>query len=122
LGAEPAGPAASSRAGPAAAQLRAAADRLDDRVRPWTPARWARQARGSDGLTRADLVFGLVQRIADAAADAEHRARRPVPRLDHDLALPDQLRVMVADLLTADPPADALRAAATAITTAARTL
>ncbi len=45
--------------------------------------------------------------------------RRTVPRLDNDLALPDQLRVVTADLLAADPPAEAL-AGATAEVNAAR--
>lgn len=68
------------------------------------------------GASRADLVFTLVQVLADLGAEAENRARRPVPRLDNDLALPDQVRVMVADLRRA-PAADALLdAAASAIT------
>lgn len=50
--------------------------------------------------SRADLVYGLVQRLADRAADAERRERRAVPRLD-DVVLPDQLRVMRDDLLAA---------------------
>lgn len=46
-----------------------------------------------------------VQRIADLGADAELRLRRPVPRIT-DLALPDQLAVVVADVVrTADPAA-----------------
>jgi hypothetical protein len=57
-------------------------------------------------------VFALVQQLADLLATAEHRPPRRVPRLDNDLALPDQLQVMVADLLQADVPPETLTAAA----------
>lgn len=56
---------------------------------------------GPAGVPRADLLHGLVQEVADLAADAEGQPRRPVPRLDNDLALPDQLRVVAADLVAA---------------------
>ena len=78
-----------------------AVDRLLNQVGHWEQPRWS-----ADG--RADRVFALVQRLADRAADAEGRARRPVPRAG-DLLLPDQLRVMRDDLLAADlhlDPAD----------------
>jgi hypothetical protein len=52
------------------------------------------------GVSRAECVHALVQRLADAAADAEGTPRHVVPRLDNDLALPDQLRVVAADVLT----------------------
>jgi hypothetical protein len=104
----------------AAALLSAAAGRLYARVRRWSPVRWTAVAPG--GRTRADVVFDLVQRLADAAADAEHRPRRGVPRLEHDLAIPDQVRVMVADLLASGAPADSLVRAATAIDTTARAI
>ena len=55
-------------------------------------------------MSRADLVHRLVQEIANLAADAEGEPRRAVPRLDNDLALPDQLRVVAADLVAAGPP------------------
>jgi hypothetical protein len=61
--------------------------------------------------SRAKVVHGLVQRLADLCASAEARPLRPVPRLENDLALPDQVRVMVADLRR-DAPADVLHAAA----------
>jgi hypothetical protein len=72
--------------------------------------------------TRADLVFGLVQRLADLGADAEGRAHRPVPRLDNDLALVDQVRVMVMDLLQSPAPADLLQHAAATIDATTRGL
>lgn len=83
-----------------------AADRLIGRVAHWTPARWAKPSGAH--VSRAELMHGLAQRLADAGADAEGRERRPVPRLDNDLALPDQVRVLVADIVAAAPPADDL--------------
>lgn len=98
-------------------------DRLVRQVGHWAQPRWAvplddAPAAGTDPpgstlrATRADLMYGLVQRIADRAADAEGQPRRHVPRLDNDLALPDQLRVVTADLVAADPPAAVLAEAA----------
>jgi hypothetical protein len=72
---------------------------LINQVAHWTPERWAAPA-APGGAPRAELVYGLVQRLADLAADTEGVQRRPVPQLDNDLALPDQLRVMAADLVT----------------------
>jgi hypothetical protein len=69
-----------------------------DQVGHWSPARWRQQVDPPGPTTRADVIFALVQELADAGADAEGRPRRPVPRLDNDLALVDQIRVMVADL------------------------
>ena len=74
------------------------AELLVGQVAHWTPARW----RG-----RSDGVRALVQRLADAAAEAEGRTPLPVPRLA-DTVLPDQIRVMVADLVAAAPDADSL--------------
>jgi hypothetical protein len=72
-------------------------------------------------LSRADVVHALVQRLADLAAAAEGRPSQPVPRTGNDLSLPDQLKVMVADLRLAGATPDALRAAASDIeATAAR--
>ncbi len=83
-----------------------AVDRLVNRVSHWSPTRWSQPAR--PGLpVRSDLVFALVQNLADLAADADGHPRRPVPRLASDLALPDQVRVMLADLL-AQPRTDEL--------------
>jgi hypothetical protein len=82
--------------------LRAAANRLTTRVEHWTAKRWSVPAEGAgpDGVaaTRAETVHRLVQRLADLSAGVEGRARQRVPRLANDLALPDQVRVMVADL------------------------
>jgi hypothetical protein len=74
-----------------------AVDRLVNRVSHWTPPRWAASTASGDG-SRADVMYALVQRVADLAADAEGQPRRRVPRLDNALALPDQLRVVARDL------------------------
>jgi hypothetical protein len=102
---------------------------LCDRVRDWTPQRWSRRPDaavdpGSPGppeprAVPADLVHALAQSLADLAADAEGRPRRVVPRLESDLALPDQLRVMVADLVAAGPAEEILSAATERVTTTA---
>ena len=91
-----------------------AAERLLDQVRHWEQPRWS--AAG-----RADRVHALVQQLADLAADAEGRPRRPVPR-EHDLILPDQLRVMADDLLAAEPSAPTLAAATEAVDAVRRNL
>lgn len=85
----------------------------------WDDARWATPVRPPaeagppapperDAPRRANVMYALVQQLADAGAEAEHHPRREVPRLEHDLALPDQLRVMTRDLVAADPPDDVL--------------
>jgi hypothetical protein len=97
-----------------AAALCAAADRLVARIAHWQPSRWSRPVAGAKGqgdVTRGDAVHSLVQRLADLSATAEGRPGRPVPRLNNDLALPDQLRVMVADLVRARPADETLRMA-----------
>ena len=80
----------------AGALLRRESRSLVQRLRLWTPQRFA--ASTPYGGTRADLVHHLAQRLADRAADAEQRERRPLPRLDGDLVLPDQLAVTADDL------------------------
>lgn len=70
------------------------------RMSRWTEASWAVPV---DGRSRADLAFALVQRLADISADAEHQPHRVVPRLDAAM-LPDQLTVMVHDVLRTGSP------------------
>jgi hypothetical protein len=94
--------------------------RLVDRVTHWTPSRWAASGVSGTG-SRADMVYALVQDLADHAADAEGEPHRPVPRLDNDAALPDQLRVIAADLLAVGSP-DVLTAAAGRVATISRDL
>jgi hypothetical protein len=90
-----------------AAEFRTSVDRLLAQVGHWEQSRWSRPP------ARAESAYALVQRLADLAADAEGRPHRPVPR-EHDLLLPDQLRVMADDLLAAAGD-EVLRDAATAV-------
>ena len=76
-------------------------DQLIGRINRWAPPQWA--APSASGPSRADVVHALVQRVADLAATAEGQPQRAVPRLDNDLSLPDQLRVVLADLVAAEP-------------------
>ena len=91
--------------------LASSVDRLHTQVRHWEQPRWSTPLPAG---TKADLLFALVQRLADLAAEAENRPRRPVPR-EHDLILPDQLRVMADDLLGAGATPEVLAAATTAV-------
>ncbi|MEU4396936.1 hypothetical protein ACIQH6_08185 [Micromonospora orduensis] len=88
---------------------------LVNQVGHWEQPRWAATAT-TGNVPRADLVHRLVQEIANLAADAEGQPRRVVPRLDNDLALPDQLRVVTADLLAARPADEVLARAAAEVT------
>lgn len=88
-------------------------DRLHNQVRHWEQGRWWGRTPGATA-TRGDLAYALIQHLADLGADAEHRARRPVPR-EHDMVLPDQLRVLADDLLAASPPEAVLAEAAAAV-------
>jgi hypothetical protein len=96
-------------------ELIRAVDLLVRQVGHWTPERWARSGR-------VDRMHALVQRLADRAADAEGEPRRPVPRLPSDLALPDQLRVIAADLVAAQPSPTVLADAADDVTAVRRSL
>ncbi|WP_420118856.1 hypothetical protein [Micromonospora sp.] len=101
-----------------AAELDRAVTSLVRQVGHWQQPRWAAVAAGGN-VSRADLVHKLVQEVADLAADAEGGPRRDVPRLAHPMALPDQLRVVAADLVAAGPP-EAVRAGAAALVAATR--
>lgn len=90
-------------------RLAAAVRKLVGQTGTWTPSRWA--ASGASGVSRAVVVHGLVQWLADRSAEAEGRPPLPVPRLDNDLALPDQLQVVAADVAR-HAPAAAVTAAA----------
>ncbi|WP_446212706.1 hypothetical protein [Micromonospora sp. IBSANI012] len=83
-----------------AAELDRAVELLVRQVGHWQQPRWAAKAEGGN-VARADLVHRLVQELANLGADAEGEPRRNVPRLDNDLALVDQLRVVAADLVAA---------------------
>jgi len=94
-----------------AAELERAVQLLVRQVGHWEQPRWGATATGGNA-SRADLVHRLVQEIANLAADAEGEPRRTVPRLDNDLALPDQLRVVTADLVAAGAAPEVLARAA----------
>jgi hypothetical protein len=102
-------------------ELRRSVERLTDRTSHWTPPRWAASSASGPG-SRADRFHALVQALADQAAEAEGEQCRVVPRLSPDTALPDQLRVIVADLIEAAPPEAVLAAAARRVASAKRTL
>jgi hypothetical protein len=87
----------------ACALLRRESRSLVERLRLWTPARWA--AAAPPYGTRADLAHHLAQSLADRAAEAERQPRRALPRLASDLALADQLAVTADDLVRAAPAA-----------------
>ncbi|MFE9688782.1 hypothetical protein [Micromonospora sp. NPDC005806] len=97
-----------------AAELDRAVELLVRQVGHWAQPRWSAQAEGGN-VSRADLVHKLVQEIANLAADVAGEPRRDVPRLGSDLVLPDQLRVVAADLVTAGPPEPVLAEAAAAV-------
>lgn len=95
--------------GPTADELlRRESRSLVQRLRLWTPARYAAAAPDPrpDGVTtRGDLVHHLAQVLADAGAALEGLSERPLPRLDSDLGLADQLAVAADDLVRARPDA-----------------
>ncbi|SCF36287.1 hypothetical protein GA0074695_6099 [Micromonospora viridifaciens] len=97
-----------------AAELDRAVVLLVRQVGHWQQPRWSASAEGGN-VSRADLVHKLVQEIANLAADAEGEPRRDVPRLGSDLVLPDQLRVVAADLVAANPAESVLAEAAAAV-------
>ena len=97
------------------ATLDQALERFVRQVGHWEAPRWATPLDGTPG-TRADALHALITWVADSAADAEGEPRRPIPRLPHDPALVDQLRVVVADLQAATPPPLVLTEAATRLT------
>lgn len=90
--------------------LRRESRSLVQRLRLWTPARWAAAAPLHG--TRAELVHHLAQALADLAAEAAGEPRRGLPRLEGDLGLADQLAVTADDLVRAQPPAEVARRAA----------
>lgn len=96
--------------------------RVADQVAHWTPARWRFATDDTGAPTRAQAARTLIQTLADLAADAEGRPRRVVPRLPHDTALPDQLRVVGDDLDAADPDPATVAAARAAVAAAREVL
>jgi hypothetical protein len=107
-----------------AGEFETAVQRLIGQVGHWEAGRW--HAPAKTGGSRGEVVFALVQRLADTAADAAAPdsgpgRHRPVPRLA-DTVLPDQLRVMADDLIAASPPQGTLTAATAAVAAAREAL
>lgn len=75
---------------------------LVDRLRLWTPARWAAEAEPWG--TRADLGRHLASWLADAAASLEGTGLHDLPVLYPDLLVADQVAVTGDDLVRCDPP------------------
>jgi hypothetical protein len=82
---------------------------LVQRLRLWTPQRWA--ALCDPWGTRADCGRHLAQWLADRAAELEGGPARPLPVLSPDLLVADQLAVTGDDLVRAEPEPDLVRAA-----------
>lgn len=98
--------------------VRVECSRVVDRLHSLVPARLSRP--DDQGSSPADRAHGVGQRLADLAADAAGRERRPVPRLaDH--AAGDQLAVLGADVL-AEGDAAAQAAALAELTALRRSL
>lgn len=77
---------------------------LVDRLRLWTPARWA--AACEPWGTRAELGRHLASWLADAAATVEGTGLHDLPTLRPDLLVADQIAVTGDDLVRSDPPPD----------------
>ena len=71
------------------------------RLRLWTPGRWA--ATCEPWGTRADAARHLAQWFADRAAALSDEPRRELPVLTPDLLVADQLAVTGDDLVRAGP-------------------
>ncbi|MEV0426692.1 hypothetical protein [Micromonospora sp. NPDC050495] len=97
-----------------AAELDRVVGLLVRQVGHWEQPRWSAPAAGGN-VARGDLVHKLVQELANLAADAAGEPRREVPRLGSDLVLPDQLRVVAADLVAAGAPEPVLAEATAAV-------
>ena len=80
---------------------------LVQRLRLWTPARWAAAAYPYG--TRAELGRHLAQCFADLAAGLEGQPVRSLPVLHPDLLVADQLAVTGDDLVRCSPPEDLCR-------------
>ncbi len=90
-------------------ELSVAAGRVADRLRVVGPRYAARQA--PEAAHTLDRIAGLVQQLADLAADAADRPRRPVPRPAAH-ALGEQLLVLTGDVLSECDPSGIERARA----------
>ena len=82
-------------------------DSLVQRLRAWSPTRWAAEA--APWGTRADLGRHLAQWLADQASSLERQPGRELPLLHPDLLVADQLAVTGDDLVRTLPPDEVCR-------------
>ncbi|HEY2673039.1 MAG TPA: hypothetical protein VGJ07_22110 [Rugosimonospora sp.] len=95
-------------------ELARSVDRLVGQIAQWTQSRWA-TSTASGGGTRAAAVHALAQRLADLEAGLTGHPTHEVPRLESDLVLPDQVKVIARDLLVAGPTPEVIADAAEAV-------
>ncbi len=94
-----------------AEELQIVCRRLLAQVGHWETGRWEVAATGpGSGRSRGDVVYALVQKLADLGAEAEGRPPATVPR-EPDMILPDQLKVMIHDLVATPAPTGLLERA-----------
>ena len=96
-------------------------ERLLKQVGHWEQSRWSATVQAPATHSRAEVVHGLAQQLADLAADAEGNPRRPVPRVG-DLTLPDQVKVTADDLFLAGVSDDAFKLATDKVNAVRRAL
>ena len=82
--------------------LRREARSFVQRLRLWTPLRYAAVVPGTTA-SRGDVIHHLAQCFADTTVAYEGAPRRVLPRLPVDLSLADQLAVTAEDLARAGP-------------------
>lgn len=101
-------------------ELRVAADRLIGPVSRWSASRWLSRARPvesgrTDGVgtdvvlpdgagalpdgTCAEVAYAAAVQLAALGAEAEGRPGHRLPRPEYDVGIPDQLTVLVNDLI-----------------------
>jgi hypothetical protein len=81
-------------------RLLKALDRLDDRVRRWSPARWSTTV-GPGSVTRAQIAYELGTVLAVLAREAGNGAPDRTPPRPEPYALADQLVVLGREVLNA---------------------
>jgi hypothetical protein len=95
----------------ALASLSRSLRRVDDRVRRWSPSRWA--AAGSAGRARTEAAHELAVTLAELGRLAGNGAPSPAPAPVEPYAIADQLLVLGQELANA-PTAAAHAEAGTA--------
>ena len=101
-------------AGGEAERLVRALRRLDDRVRRWTPTRWAQVGRSGAG-TRGEIAYELALTLAALAREAGTSAPDRLPPRLPAYATADQLTVLSREVLAAPDAARVLERARLAV-------